>query len=98
MAKPVEDAREAEEYLQTLLDAMGDIGPKVERVSEEMAEDRIRYEIAKIPGEKQQGGLWSIHTTLKEHGVPAAVRLHLVSAVVNLSLIAAQRRSTAGTA
>jgi hypothetical protein len=82
----------AQEYLENLLAQAGDVGPKVGRIDEETAEERIRYEISKIEGEKQQAGLWSIHTTLKEHDVPPGVRLHLVSAVVNLSLLAAQRR------
>lgn len=95
MAEP-EDTKLAEEYLDGLLRQMDDIGPKVDRVTEEMAESRIRYEIAKIAGERQQAGLWSIHKTLKDHEVPPAVRLHLVSAVVNLSLVAAQQRAGAG--
>lgn len=92
MALQEEDLTQAQQYLTDLLGTMGDIGPKVDRVTEEMAEERILVEIGKVGGERQQAGLWSIHKTLKEHGVPPGVRLHLVSAVVNLSLLAAERR------
>lgn len=86
------DIAVAEDFLEGLLEDF-DHGPKLERVSEEMAEEKIRFEIGKMEGDKQQAGLWSIHKTLLDHGVPPSVRLHLISAVVNLSLVAKERRA-----
>lgn len=78
--------------LERILSLHGELGPKPERVSEEYADQRIREKIARFPGEKQQAGLWSISETLKEHDVPPALRLHLVTAVVNLGRIADETR------
>jgi hypothetical protein len=78
----------AADYLEDLLSRTEGIGPKPERVSEAYADERIREKIARFPEEKQQAGLWSINQTLKAHEVPPALRLHLVTAVVNLSRVA----------
>ena len=79
-------------YLERILEAHGEFGPKPERVSEKYADQRIREKIARYPGERQQAGLWSISQTLKEHDVPPALRLHLVTAVANLGRIADESR------
>lgn len=85
----------AEEYLEDLLADFGGLGPKVGAMTDDGADERVRVEIGKMEGERQQAGLWSINKVLKEHGVPPSVRLHLVSATVNLSLLAAKRRAGA---
>lgn len=78
--------------LERILSLHDQLGPKPERVSEEYADERIREKIARYHGEKQQAGLWSISETLKQHEVPPALRLHLVTAVVNLGRIADETR------
>lgn len=78
--------------LERILALHEELGPKPERVSEQYADERIREKIARFSGEKQQAGLWSISETLKEHEVPPALRLHLVTAVVNLGRIADESR------
>lgn len=79
-------------YLERILAKHSELGPKPERVSESYADERIREKIARMTEERQQAGLWSISKTLKEHDVPPEVRLHLVTAVVNLGRIADQTR------
>lgn len=59
------------------------------------ADERIRVEIGKLEGERRQAGLWGINKAHKEHDVPPSVRLHLVSAAVNLSLVAVKNRADA---
>jgi hypothetical protein len=86
-----QDNELTQEYLDGLLERFPGLGPKPEGTSEEMAERQIRREIGKLPEDIQRAGLWSIHKTLATHDVPPGVRLHLVSAVVNLSLLVAER-------
>lgn len=83
----------AEDYLEGLLASHADLGPNIDAMTDEHADQRVRVEIAKIDGDRQGAGLWSINKVLKEHGVPPSVRLHLVSATVNLSLLAARNRA-----
>ena len=83
----MQDLTPSVEYLETLLGRHDDLGPKPDRVTDEYADERIREKIARLPEERQQAGLWSVNRTLKEHEVPAALRLHLVQAVFQLGRI-----------
>lgn len=91
----------AADYLERVLrEADADLGPKPERVDEAYADERIREKISRFESDRQRAGLWSINETLKEHEVPPALRLHLVSAVTHLSRIGHEtldaRRERAG--
>lgn len=64
-----------------------DLNPHPERVSEDYAETRIQEKIAKYEKERPQIGWRNVDDHLKEAGVPAAYRLHLITATANLGFI-----------
>ena len=80
--------RESEAYLADVLESTGvPLGPKVERVTEAYAEERIKEKIVHFEPGRPRAGLWSTNEVLKEHGVPPAFRLHLITAVAHLGRI-----------
>lgn len=80
--------RQSEAYLSEVLERTGvQLGPKVERVTDDYAEERIKEKIAHFEPGRPQAGLWSTNEVLKEHGVPPAFRLHLITAVAHLGRI-----------
>lgn len=87
-----EDAPADIAYLEGLLREHGDLGPRPERVSEAYADERIREKLARLEGDRPKAGLWSVNARLKEHDVPAEVRLHLVTAVAHLGRLADDSR------
>jgi hypothetical protein len=99
----LDTVRESEAYLQETWERTGvPLGPKPERVTDQYADERILEKIEGMPAEKQRAGLWSVNKVLKEHEVPPALRLHLITAVAHLgrigmdSLEGRRERSTAG--
>ena len=81
-------ARDSEAYLADVLESTGvPLGPKVERVTDTYAEERIKEKIAHFEPGRPRAGLWSTNEVLKEHGVPPAFRLHLITAVAHLGRI-----------
>lgn len=103
MSLPAEDvAAQSEAYLQEFLERTGvQLGPKPQRVDEAYADARIREKIAHF-AERPRAGLWSVNEVLKEHEVPPAMRLHLVTAVAHLGRISGDtleaRRARSGAA
>lgn len=80
--------RRSEAYLAEVLDHTGvALGPKPQRVDEAYADDRIREKISHFEGDRPRAGLWSVNEVLKEHDVPPALRLHLITAVAHLGRI-----------
>lgn len=71
-------------------EARGFRAPHPERVSDEYADERIREKIARYAEERQRAGLWNVARDLKDQGVPAAYRLHFITAVANLGQRAAE--------
>ena len=83
-----EAVRESVAYLAEVLERTGvPLGPKVERVTNEYAEERINEKLAHFEPGRPRAGLWSTNEVLKEHGVPPAFRLHLITAVAHLGRI-----------
>ena len=66
--------------------------PHPERVSDAYADERIAAKMAWYDDEKAREGLATVSRVLKEHEVPAAMRLHLVAAVAHLGRIASETR------
>lgn len=69
-----------------------DRAPHPERVSEDFADERIARMQGWYDDPKAREGLENVSRALKEHQVPAAMRLHLVAAVANLGRIASETR------
>lgn len=80
------DERLARLYAQ-LAESGIELGPRPERMSESYAEERIREKIMHFDEARPQAGLWSINEALKGYEVPAALRLHLITAVAHLGRI-----------
>lgn len=61
-----------------------DLRPHPDRVSETYAESRIREKIEMYDLEKPKTGLANVDELFREAGVPAALRLHYITAVAHL--------------
>lgn len=59
-------------------------------ITASFADERIAEKIARFSEPKQREGLQALDKSLRDRDVPPGVRLHLVSAVVHLSLIAGE--------
>lgn len=60
------------------------------RVSDDYADERIREKIGMYGSEKPRIGLENVSRDLREAGVPAAWRLHYITAVAHLGRVGAQ--------
>lgn len=68
----------------------GEPVPHPERVSEAYADERIREKIAMYAEARPQEGLQNVSDDLKRAGVPAAWRLHYITAVAHLGRLSAE--------
>lgn len=62
-----------------------------ERVSDAYADERIREKIERFDTPRQRKGLRTLSEDLRDRGVPAATRLHLITAVTHLSRVGEER-------
>lgn len=67
-----------------------DLQPHPERVSESYADERIREKIGMYASDRPREGLRHVSERMKEAGMPAAFRLHYITAVAHLGRLSEQ--------
>lgn len=68
-----------------------DLNPHPERVSDAYADERIGEKIDLYESERPKVGLRNVDRMMKQAGVPAAVRLHYITAITHLGRQPASR-------